>query len=392
MSKKLLLLHSMKPAAPNPPWHQPWKYVNWISLRGMPHPPFGSPVYEGWKEYPHRHMLQVKHQIESLQSPEEWEIKKKITNPYEAIFSGADDASFPSVAAVLPLSRSYFKMAEMMSVFKLDIQSPLRTAHICEGPGGFIQNIVHYAEKKSTPITSIHAMTLKPSKSHIPGWRHSIHFLRQHRQIQLEYGADGTGNVLHLDNQRVFVQKASGSHIFTADGGFDFSVDYSNQEKQAFPLVFASFLLGLQTLAPGGALLIKLFDIYSQATQDLLLGSSLFFKEFTIYKPATSRPCNAERYFMAKGYEGTEKAAAWISHLQAISSNSFANITRLVSFHWPSAVLEAFFEQIHWQEQLQIQSIEDTIHLEKKDILVYIEKNIAYSREWCTNFDIPMRY
>lgn len=381
----------MKPAAPNPPWHQPWKYVNWISLLGMPHPPFGSAVYEGWKEYPHRHMLQVKQQIELQQSAEEWEIKKKITNPYEAIFSGADDASFPSVAALLPLSRSYFKMVEMMSLLQLDMKS-LRTAHICEGPGGFIQHIVHYAEKKGIPITAIHAMTLKPSKSHIPGWRHSIHFLRQHRQIQLEYGADGTGNVLSSENQRVFVQKAGNSHLFTADGGFDFSVDYTNQEKQAFSLVLASFLIGLQTIAPGGAMVIKLFDIYSQATQDLLLGTALYFKEFTIYKPATSRPCNAERYFLAKGYEGTEKAASWISHLQIISQSLLGNITRLVSFHWPSSVLEALFEQIHWQEQLQIKSIEDTIHLEKKDILTYIEKNIMYSREWCKTFDIPMRY
>ncbi len=382
----------MKPAAPNPPWHKPWTTNQWIGLRGMP---FGSKpvaVWDGWKEYPHRHMLQVKHQIEHVQSAEEWDIKKKITNPYEAIFSGVDDASFPSVAAITPLSRSYFKMVEMMHLLGMNIKEPLRTAHICEGPGGFIQHIVHHAEKKGIPITSIHAMTLKPSKSHIPGWRHSIHFLRQHRCIQLEYGADGTGNVLLPENQKAFVQKAKSAHLFTADGGFDFSVDYTNQEKQAFPLILASFLLGLQTIQPGGAMIIKLFDMYSPATQDLLLGTAAFFEHFTIYKPATSRPCNAERYWIGRGYVGTAIAAPWIAHLESVSRGSLGNITRLVNMLWPSPCMEALFEQIRWQEQLQMQSIEDTIHLKKEEIPAYIQKNLEYSREWCSTFGIPMRY
>ena len=388
----------MKPIAPNPPWHMPWKTIQWIPLKGMPlQQELLKAVFEGWKEYPHRHMLQVKHQIEHVKSPDEWDIKKKITNPYEAIFSGVDDATFPSVAAITPLSRSYFKMVEMMHLlgsFSLSGTQPLRTAHICEGPGGFIQHIVHHAEKKSIPITSIHAMTLKPSKSHIPGWRHSIHFLRQHRCIQLEYGADGTGNVLLPENQAVFVQKAADAHLFTADGGFDFSVDYGNQEKHAFPLIFASFLIGLQTIAAGGAMIIKLFDMYSPATQDLLLGSSALFEQFTIYKPATSRPCNAERYWIGRGYIGSDKpqAATWISHLQTVFAQPLGNLSRLLRIHWPPALMEAVFEQIRWQEQLQMQSIEDTLHLKKGDIPAYIEKNLEFSREWCTMFDIPMRY
>jgi 23S rRNA U2552 (ribose-2'-O)-methylase RlmE/FtsJ len=383
----------MKPAAPNPPWHMPWTTNQWITLRGMPLP-ITNPVYDGWKEYPHRHMLQVKHQIEQVQSAEEWDIKKKITNPYEAIFSGVDDATFPSVAAITPLSRSYFKMVEMMHILNLQISTPLRTAHICEGPGGFIQHIVHHAEKKTIPITSMHAMTLKPSKSHIPGWRHSIHFLRQHRCIQLEYGADGTGNVLLPENQQVFVQKASGAHLFTADGGFDFSVDYSNQEKQAFPLILASFILGLQTIAPGGAMVIKVFDMYSPATQDLLLGTASLFNEFTIYKPATSRPCNAERYYLARGYIGATQpqSIVWLTTLQNASNGTLGKLTRLVNMHWSPQLMEAIFEQIRWQEQLQMQSIEDTIHLKKDEIYAYIEKNLDYSREWCTTFGIPMRY
>lgn len=383
----------MKPAAPNPPWHMPWTTNQWITLRGMPLP-ITIPVYDGWKEYPHRHMLQVKHQIEQVQSAEEWDIKKKITNPYEAIFSGVDDATFPSVAAITPLSRSYFKMVEMMHILNLQISTPLRTAHICEGPGGFIQHIVHHAEKKAIPITSMHAMTLKPSKSHIPGWRHSIHFLRQHRCIQLEYGADGTGNVLLPENQQVFVQKANSAHLFTADGGFDFSVDYSNQEKQAFPLILASFILGLQTLDSGGAMIIKVFDLYSPATQDLLLGTASLFNQFTIYKPATSRPCNAERYYLARGYVGSThpQSIAWFTHLQNVSNGTLGKLTRLVNMHWPPQLMEALFEQIRWQEQLQMQSIEDTIHLKKDEIYAYIEKNLDYSREWCITFGIPMRY
>jgi hypothetical protein len=234
-------------------------------------------------------------------------------------------------------------------------------------------------------------MTLRPTKSHIPGWRRSSHFLKKYNQVQLEYGADDTGNILIPNNQEVFSKKAIGAHLFTADGGFDFSVNYTNQEQMAFPLLLASFTMGLNTLAQGGTMIIKMFDIYGKATQDLLLGSAIFFDRFTLYKPATSRPCNSERYFIATGYHGATKAAPFIQHLQeARIKHEQQPLTQLFLNPWPRAILSAIEEQIKWQEDLQIKTIAETLNLHKDDIYDKILSSIQLSREWCELFDVKI--
>jgi len=383
----------MKPAPSAPPWED----AQFISLN-MPLPTLGF-IQDGWKEMAHPDILVEKEKISEFSSLDEWELRKKITNPYEAIFSGSDDSSFPSLAKVHPLSRSYFKMIEMLHVCKfwssISPTKPFVSAHICEGPGGFLQNIVEQAKILKLPVKALYAMTLKPTKSHIPGWRRSIGFLRKHPQIQLEYGADDTGNILLHENQKAFCDRVVGSsgpgqaQIFTADGGFDFSVDYSKQEESAFPLLLASFTIGLKCLAKGGTMIIKLFDIYSDVTQDLFLGSAIFFKSFTLYKPATSRPCNSERYFMAQGFVGVDLATKWIQHLEnAQVAHQTTPLTRLFNCAWPSPVKTAILEQIRWQENLQMNAIHNTLTFVKDTMVERIQKNIETSTNWCKVFNV----
>jgi 23S rRNA U2552 (ribose-2'-O)-methylase RlmE/FtsJ len=350
-------------------------------------------VQVGWIEKEHSDMLTMKNKIHDFGSTDEWEIRKKLTNQFEAIYSG--DEQFPSICSTVPLSRSYFKMVEMLKLSEFwsrvdSLSTPFISAHICEGPGGFLQHVVETVKK---PVKSIHAMTLKPTKSHIPGWRRSFYFLRKHPVVKLEYGADDTGNVLKLENQTHFISQAKGSFLFTADGGFDFSIDYNKQEQDVFPLLLASFIIALQTLQEGGFCIIKIFDMYSDVTKDLLLGSASFFEDFTIYKPATSRPCNAERYFIGRGYLGVKKAQRWIFHLldaQKRIQTSLIPLTRLFLIQWPQKLQDLMQEQIEWQERLQMKSIYDTLNLDKKNILHYVESNLKASKEWCQTFGQPM--
>jgi 23S rRNA U2552 (ribose-2'-O)-methylase RlmE/FtsJ len=381
----------------------PWENNKFVSIAAhLEQTPDFCFLQEGWKEIEHLSIITAKNRIASVDNADEWELRKKITNPYEAIFSG-EDGTFPSLAKVQPLSRSYFKMIEMLEHAdfwgdKPNILSdgPFISAHICEGPGGFIQATIERLIKKKISTKGVYAMTLKPTKSNIPGWRRSIHFLKKYPQVQLEYGADDTGDILKEANQKWFSERAKGAHLFTADGGFDFSVDYTNQEQMAFPLLLASFTIGLLTLKKGGTMIIKLFDIYGSATQDLFLGVGLLFDRFTIYKPATSRPCNSERYFIGVGYHGTDgsgsgsgKTTAMIKHLQAAQTkHAQSPLTRLFKNPWPSSITDLVNEQIRWQESLQISSITDTLNLQKNDIHKYILNNICLSKEWCEKFGV----
>jgi hypothetical protein len=135
-------------------------------------------------------------------------------------------------------------------------------------------------------------------------------------------------------------------------------------------------------------MVIKLFDMYGGATQDLILGTARHFAKFTIYKPATSRPCNSERYFIALGYSGSQEAHAWISHLQAAAAAK-PSLTQLFENPWPPEICDAMQEQITWQETQQITTIEETLSLKKEDIPRYIERNIEMSKAWCETFKVP---
>ena len=160
----------------------------------------------------------------------------------------------------------------------------------------------------------------------------------------------------------------------------------------AFPLVVSSFLIGLGTLEKGGVMIIKLFDIYARATQDLFLGCATFFKQFTLYKPATSRPCNSERYFIGQGFLGnSHNLQEWLNTLKsALKRHEQSPITQLVQGEWPSEIIHAVKEQISYQEGIQMKSIEDTLNLDKDTLYEKIKQNIRLSREWCNTFGVEI--
>jgi 23S rRNA U2552 (ribose-2'-O)-methylase RlmE/FtsJ len=342
-------------------------------------------------------LSEMKDKIAAFHDCDEWERRKKITNPYEYIFS-MSDSELPAVRSLkkehAPLSRSYFKMVEILKL--TDFWSsfpngkPIQTAHICEGPGGFIQAAIEGGKESGRSVGRSIAMTLRPNRPNIPGWRRSIQYLRTHPEILLEYGEDSTGDILQPANQKAFLQRVNCSAaLFTADGGFDFSMDYSKQEVNAFPLILASFLIGLQSLQRGGMMVIKVFDIFTKATQDLLLGSSLCFKEFTIYKPATSRPCNSERYFIGKGFMGVP--GEWISVLTTTlsflkRSGSSGTVHSLLSTPFPGEIRRLFQEQIEDQIYLQVDAIEKCLSYTDEKKEVYIREGFQTSEEWCKEF------
>ena len=266
--------------------------------------------YVPWTETISVPLLTAKDRISRLETMKRWELVKKMVNPYEIVYTHEDKFFHPSIAVIKPLSRSYFKMIEMAHVLELferlpRQQSKLRTAHVAEGPGGFIQAVVDLCERNKKILQSSVAMTLKPTDQRVPGWRRASAFLHHHREVKLHYGADSTGDVYVQANQDSFVEAvAPGVHLFTADGGFDFSVNYQIQEQRVFRLLVSSAITGLRCLLTDGAFVLKIFDMFSPSTQFLVTTISRCFKEWILYKPSLSRPCNSERYFLGRGFKG----------------------------------------------------------------------------------------
>lgn len=261
-----------------------------------------------WQEHVPASITDAKSCIAALEASKRWELVKKMVNPYEIVYTHEDPLFHPSISIIKPLSRSYFKMIEMLSVLqffeRLPKQQPkVRSAHVAEGPGGFIQAVVDVCQRNRRILENATAMTLKSSEQHVPGWRRAAAFLFHNKEVRLHYGKDNTGNVYSTANQESFVATVKpGAHLFTADGGFDFSVNYDFQEQNVFRLLICSSIIGLKSLIQDGCFVLKLFDIFSEHTKVLLALLARCFKEWSLYKPALSRPCNSERYFLGRGY------------------------------------------------------------------------------------------
>ncbi len=289
----------------------PWQNFSWITapkwkVKWLP------TFIEEDRTFTPEELINAKNNIEHCAPLHVWEFCKKITNPYELVYTYKEPNIPTSVSMIKPLSRSYYKMIEMLQLSRFFEERgttlSLHTAHVCEGPGGFIEACFEMASRHKIKIRQAHAMTLRSTKPHIPGWRRAQQFLHQHREVRIDYGVDNTGNLLLKENRDAFItnirNKSGQVSIFTADGGFDFTSNYLAQESSIFPLLLASIYCGFSVLATNGLFVLKVFDLYSPSTLQLLGWLSCSFNRWTIYKPATSRPCNSEQYFIGHGFRG----------------------------------------------------------------------------------------
>lgn len=219
------------------------------------------------------------------------------------------------VSKLNTLSRSFYKMIEMLNVFlkdEINLYS-IRTLHLAEGPGGFIEALCYVRneilESRNSENNDIYfGMTLlEDTDTNIPSWKKSVEFLKNnHKNVKIITGVDNTGNLFNVENiKHLFYRfKNNKCDFITGDGGFDFSDDVKNQEIMASKLIWSQFISGIACLKINGTFILKIFDINNKLTSDILFISYLLFKKICIYKPKTSRLANSEKYIVCMGFKG----------------------------------------------------------------------------------------
>ena len=176
-----------------------------------------------------------KSKIDELDDTNDWDEAKKISNLYELIYLPNKKFKTDSISRYEPLSRSYFKLWEIINDFDLlSVERDLKFASVAEGPGGFIEAIINYRKKYDVKDV-LYAITLKSVNKDIPGWNKAANFLRKNPNVNITYGADNTGNIYKLENIKAFRSNFNGdAHLVTADGGFDFSFNFNKQEQMSY--------------------------------------------------------------------------------------------------------------------------------------------------------------
>ena len=379
----------------------PWEQIHWnpsparfaVSLKAD-EDAFQAETQWGFTAPPELHT--IKDNIATL-SEDIWEYYKKLTNPYELIFTTSGKYSTPpSICMLHPLSRSYFKMIEIMQVAnmveRLVGRTRFKTAHVCEGPGGFIQAAFDEADRHRKKVSNAIAMTLRPTEHQIPGWKRAASFLKKHPEVKIVYGANNTGDILDPVNRQSFYDECNHAvYLFTADVVVDFATNYHEQERTIFPLLVASSLMAVNCLTEGGICILKIFDSYTRPTEDLILGLASVFRQWTLYKPATSRPCNAEQYFIGVGFKSMY-CKPLTSTLERVLVNPHLPHKLWTDDAFDEPTREQYRELQVTRAERQIRFIKETLGLvgnltvaQETDLW---NRNIQFSKKFCTQFHL----
>ena len=336
-------------------------------------------------------LLIYKNKIDELDDTKLWDRAKKFSNDYELIHLPNKRNKKDSIALYEPLSRSYFKMLEMMIDYQL-ISEPEKINVCClaEGPGGFMECINNYRETKDRIV----GITLKSTNREIPGWKKSKNFLKNNQHINITYGKDETGDLYKLENiqylKYMFNDKCM---LVTADGGFDFSTDFNNQESMSYRIIFCEIVSALYLQKLGGHFVCKIFDIHTDLTVKFLWILSTYYDEIIISKPYTSRPANSEKYVICKNFNGIE----------AESMNQLFNLVK----KWDTTknkldfikVPSDFIIKINKYNELITNKQKDNIKLTLDIITNYesievtnsiIENQKVKALSWCNNYKVPI--
>jgi 23S rRNA U2552 (ribose-2'-O)-methylase RlmE/FtsJ len=332
------------------------------------------------------------------------------------------------VSKYKPLSRSYFKMIELLNNFiftnninlyrsfenqtynydtpnsaagGVNAPRPIRSFHLAEGPGGFIEALVNM-RKNSEDIYVGMTIVDDENEQNVPGWKKSEQFLKNNKNVSIELGEDGTGNILSMKNFLYCRNKyGSSMDLITADGGFDFSMDFNSQEQNISKLLFAQICYALCLQKMKGNFILKIFDCFIEHTVDLLYILSAFYEKVYITKPQTSRYANSEKYIVCKNFLVTNDKGvfpylktSFEKMLHASAINPDINIQRFLKIPISTFYITKMEEYNAIFGQQQIENIHQTITLienkQKNDKLeAIIKSNIQKCIHWCVKYKIP---
>ena len=327
---------------------------------------------------------------------DEWDTYKKYTNTYEYIHTNMPHYK-NAVCKLKPLSRSYYKLIEIVNLLSISFpDKPMKSFHLAEGPGGFIEALVSYRKSKSyTEKDSYNGITLIDDKNeNIPGWKKSRDFLDLNKNVTIIKGVDNTGNILNIDNFWFCYRNYKNSIDFvTADGGFDYSSNFNKQEILSINLILAQVIYAIAVQKKGGTFILKIFDIFTQATIDILYILSSIYEKCYIIKPNTSRNANSEKYVVCKLFkldDPHELINKLISFFNVQNSNT---IVRLLTINIPYIYINKLEDINAILGQQQLENILYTLHLldnNKSDKLENIKKNnIQKCVQWCIKNNLP---
>lgn len=306
----------------------------------------------------------------------EWDIIKKEIHLYEYVYT----SSFfkKNISSIIPISRSFFKMKEMIVKYNLLTENQYKITCLAEAPGGFIQAFL-----ESDKVGEIYGITLISEDKSIPYWHKS---LLNEKRLQLKRGIKDDGDLYCLENVLSFIKEIGKStmNIVTGDGGFDYSSDYNNQEKDSIRLIYSEIFLAINLQKKGGVFICKIFDIFSEVTQKMLYILYLSYEQIYFYKPCISRLSNSEKYIVCTNFRGYNKALV----NKMIHNFKDTQIDIKMDLNFMNMIYN--YNSVYSINQMDQINMGIDLITQKKIRKYPSTEQINYAIAWCKKYNIPV--
>jgi 23S rRNA U2552 (ribose-2'-O)-methylase RlmE/FtsJ len=248
-----------------------------------------------------------------------------------------------------------------------------------------------------------------------PQWSYKMNDYFNGNNIIINYGDNkfNDGNLLNPENIIAFINCVEGKADFiTADGGIgidnDGIITETYKEQIHLQLFFAEIVTAI-LLKEKGNFIIKMYDIFTLPTAQLIVILTMNFNSVYIVKPQTSRPANSERYIVCLDYIGVPpgKLHKMYSCLKKIytkttnlpTKDNDIYIHSFGSIEITEGIMNSILKANEMIYKPQIKTIEKTlkiINLSQINILDFkrkrqkrLKKQKKYAVEWCKKYDVP---
>lgn len=241
-----------------------------------------------------------------------WIYYRNLLNPLELVYPTNGYTSKSSSGIKVP-SRAYFKLWEILNIFtdvgRAGLEDGWETnsysiLSLCEAPGGFVKALMDYRKNKQDKF---YVLTLSENKG---GLGFNKELMSNKRVNVNPFSSSDICDITVWKKYYEYIKKnvKNGMRITTADGSKGVVDDSYEKEKDNSLLKVAEVIMSILTQAVGGSLIIKMFDLCTAVSVDLLWLLSKYYRSIKIYKPETSRPGNSEKYIICTGF--IEKVSA----------------------------------------------------------------------------------
>jgi hypothetical protein len=300
--------------------------------------------------------LETKNKFYNVMNPFEHDISNyddSLINLTKKYFNNKDKA--PEI-----MSRSFYKMWEILYLFGIGDNKNLSYASMANTPESFIQAIIHYRQKFKDGITNdkIYSVLIHSDKEKYADMNmqflgfynkqyKNVFSIVDHKGVKKirktkaqsggkakdesedtedtedkepvksksksktnKEGSSSTSvtnkNIIQSDTIKLFKKDIEKSKkyldLITSDGKIKID-NINTQEQESYQLILSEIIAALKVQAVNGSFVLKVFETFTIPTIKLIYLLSSFYKNTYIYKPFYSRPYNSEKYIICKDFQ-----------------------------------------------------------------------------------------